>query len=1118
MRPLPGLGGNLFPGQFIVDGLNKQLARISTVDLERRRRHARAWWDRVDATCGPATGIRAIFDLVAMPLAGMLGFRARSAEFDRGHGLACLETSGRVPVTLIVLPWAARPSGIWRDLADAATRFGAHWTMVVAPPFVSVVPSKGFGIRRSVDFRFPEVLDPRSFGRFQLICGALAFEPARDGTSSLDEFLRLASHYQDRVRADLESGVLRALRSLGPAIAGPLVSSGNRTNLDEALTIVYRLLFLLFAESRDLVPRRAAFERAYSIGALCTAVMSGAPHTGLWDGLAAITRLSRDGCETSDFIVRPFNGRLFARSAAPSLEASRVSRVPTRASKARDDAIGSALEALASRDAPAGKMAIAYADLGVEQLGAVYERVLDIDPADAVVEPRQRFRRHSAETRSKPPRHSARRKETGTFYTPQTLAEFVVRRTLGPVVTGLSPDAILELRVVDPAMGSGAFLVAACRFLGGAYERALIDDGAASAADFDEDRRAGVRRLIAERCLAGVDANPLAVQLARLSLWLTTLARGKPLGFLDHRLRTGNSLAGASPDDLSRGLHTNRRSTAEAALPLLDDGEFEQAIQKIARPLDELIRRGDETVKDVRRKEAVWAQLCGTQSPLEPWRLACSLWCARWFWPNGSAPSPAETRAAIDALVKRDSTLGRDQLAAWMRVVESIAATRRFFHWPLEFADVFYDGAGRPKADPGFDAVIGNPPWEVLRKDNRAAGSEHTRDDTAEVVRFVRGSGLYPSCASGHVNLYQPFLERALSITRRSGRIGLILPWGLATDDGAAALRRRLIDRSRVHTVVGFDNANALFPVHRGVRFMVLVASPAGPPGRIRARFGVRTNGEIDDLPALDDAIDGSAYPVRMTPELLRRVGGSGRRIPDVRNPSQLEFLERILDRFPAVGSDDGWAARFGRELNATEDRAAFGVTGLPVIEGKHIAPFVVDTTAPAHRIDRASAAHRLRSRSFERPRLAYRDVSSATNRLSLIAAIVPAGVVTTHTLFCLRTPVALLRQQFLCALFNSYVLNAVVRLLMGAHVTTSLVESLPVPMWTGDRKQRRIAALARMAARRPDAVSIQAKLQGTIARLYALESQTFRALLETFPLIARQDRDLALQKFDLTQ
>jgi hypothetical protein len=824
--------------------------------------------------------------------------------------------------------------------------------------------------------------------------------------------------------------------------------------------------------------------------------------------------LSRAGCETADFIVRPFNGRLFARAAAPSLEASRSSRLPTRASKTRDEAIGRALLSLGSRAGPSGRVAIAYADLGVEQLGAVYERVLDLDPGDAAGELRGGLRR-PAKSRTHPARHSARRKETGTFYTPQPLAELVVRRTLGPLVAGLSPGRILELRVVDPAMGSGAFLVAACRYLADAYEHALIDDGAATPTDFDEDRKAGIRRLVAERCLAGVDANPLAVQLARLSLWLTTLARGKPLGFLDHRLRVGNSLVGASPDDLNRGPWGRRRS-ASAGLPLLD-GEFARAIRRVCRPLDELLHLGDDSVSDVRRKEAIWAQLCGNRSPLEPWRLACSLWCARWFWPDGSPPVPAEIRAAIDALVKGDSTLGRRQLSAWMDVVKSVCATQRFFHWPLEFADVFHDGLGRPKSDPGFDAVIGNPPWEMLRRD--AAGtdgaSRHARHDTAAVVRFLRESGLYPSCAIGHVNLYQPFLERALSIARGTGRIGLILPWGLATDDGAAGLRARLLDRSRIHTIVGIENANALFPVHRGVRFMVLTASPSGPSGRIRARFGVRRTEEIDLLPADDTSIDGTAYPLRLTPRLIQHVGGSARRIPDVRDPSQLEFLVRIFDRFPPLGSSDGWAARFGRELNATEDRAAFGAAGLPVIEGKHLAPFVAATGRHALKIDHVRAAEKLPSRSFERPRLAYRDVSSATNRLSLIAAIVPAGVVTTHTVYCLRTRVSLARQYFLCALFNSFVLNAVVRLLMGGHVTTGLVESLPVPVWTNDRGQRRIAACARRLARHSGDGTCWAEMHAAIARLYALDSQTFRALLETFPLIARQDRDRAREAFE---
>jgi hypothetical protein len=915
--------------------------------------------------------------------------------------------------------------------------------------------------------------------------------------------------FQDRVRADLQKGVVEALGSLRDALDRRARSTTAETAFNESLTLVYRILFLLFAESRDLAARGQVYGRAYSIGFLGRGLLAGGTSTGLWDALAAITRLSRAGCETDDLIVRPFNGRLFARAAAPSLETPRITR-PTHASTRRDEAIGRALLALASRPARAGRTAIAYADLGVEQLGAVYERVLDLDPQ----------LRRDGSTGLRPPhgsrgpgRHSFRRKETGTFYTPQPLAEFVVRRTLAPLVAGATPDRILALRVVDPAMGSGAFLVAACRYLAAAYERALIDDGHATATDFDDDRRAAVRRLIAERCLAGVDANPLAVQVARLSLWLATLSRGRPLGFLDHRLRVGNSLLGAGPDVLARITPIGRsRTSGPLGLPLLEMDELEQDLRQASVPLAELARRRDDSVRDVREKEAIWSRLSGTRSPLEPWRLACSLWCARWFWPRGSPPSPAETRAAIDALLKRDRAIAGPHLSSWIDTVRSISAARLFFHWPLEFADVFYDEAGTPKRAAGFDAVIGNPPWEMLRNDG-----DDGRRDSAAAVRFIRESGLYPACGRGHLNLYQPFLERAMSLARDDGRVGLILPWGLAADDGAAPLRRRLVDRARVHTIVGLDNARAIFPVHRGLRFLVLVASPAGTTGEIRARFGVRTVEEIDDLPAREESVDPSVYPIRLTPRVLANAGGEALRIPDARDPFLLAFLQQIAGRFPRLGTADGWAAEFGRELNATEDRAAFGRAGLPIVEGKHISPFVAETNAAPHRIMHERACEKLPGRPFERARVAYRDVSSVSNRLSLIAAVVPAGVVTTHTLFCLRTPLPRVRQHFLCALFNSYVLNAVVRMLMGGHVTTTLVESLPVPRWTGETMQRQIASAACRLARGTAAPALHAELQASIARLYALDGQTFRAVLETFPLIARQERDRAFQAFTNT-
>ena len=1109
MNALPGIGGTLFPSQFIADGLEEEaLSEIQAPDLERQRRHFCSWWDRVAATCGPATGIRALFDLVAMPLAGMLGFRARDVEFSGPSGTARLETARGTTVGLMILPWASRPSLVWRDLFRIARRFDARWTFVVAPPFVSIVPSRGFGIRRSVDFRLPDALAIGTFARFRLMCRAAAFDRASspDRMCSLDRLVAKSATFQDRVRTDLQKGVVDALAALATALDRRAGSATAEASFDEALTLVYRILFLLFAESRDLAPQGREFSRAYSIGWLCRGVVAGESPTGLWDGLAAITRLARAGCHTDDLIVRPFNGRLFARAAAPSLEATRVTRLPTRASTARDAAIGRALLSLGSRSSSAGRTAIAYADLGVEQLGAVYERVLDLNPEVRGVGAVARSPLDAPRGRG---RHSARRKETGTFYTPQPLAEFVVRRTLAPLVAAATPDRILALRVVDPAMGSGAFLVAACRYLAAAYERALIDEGHNESTDFDEDRRAAIRRLIAERCLAGVDVNPLAVQLARLSLWLATLARGKPLGFLDHRLRVGNSLLGASPDDLARIATIGRRKfDPNLRLPLFEVDDLEQVMRQVSRPLAELAQRPDATVQDVRAKEAIWGRLCGARSPLEPWRVSCSLWCARWFWPDKSPPSPAETRAAIDTLLRKDGSLAGPHLAGWIDTTRSIAVSRLFFHWPLEFADVFYDETGVPKTAAGFDAVIGNPPWEMLRND----GGD-PRTDSAAVVRFIRESGLYPACGQGHLNLYQPFLERALALAHGTGRVGLILPWGLAADDGAATLRKKLIGRSRVHTIVGLDNAQAIFPVHRGLRFMVLVASPAGTTGQIRARFGVRTVQEIDDLPAREESLEQTAYPIRLTAGDLATVGGSTLRIPDTRDSSQLTLLQQLGQRFPRLGSADGWAAEFGRELNATEDRIAFGRSGLPIIEGKHVSPFVALTNTPAHRIARERAREKLPGRPFERARLAYRDVSAVTNRLSLIAAVVPPDVVTTHTLLCLRTPVGLARQHFLCGLFNSYVLNTIVRMLMGGHVTTTLVESLPVPEWTGDALQRRIAAMSHRLARGSDD-SLHAQLQASIARLYALDSQTFRSVLDRFPLIPPQDRDRAFQAF----
>lgn len=1094
MNTAPGISGGLFPSRYVADRLLHDAAPIDAGECWVQADRLSRWWTRVESTCGPATGVRALFDLAAMPLFGSLGFRASDAVFDRSAVRARLETPRGTPVALIVLPWAARPPGTWRVAVETASAIDAAWCFVLAPPFLSVLPSGGSAVRRSVDFLFPAAIARERVARFLTLACARGFDADRPHDAPMDRLVAAAASFQDRVRTDLQVGVIAALDALVPAVA----SAGTAGRpFDQALTVLFRILFLLFAESRELIQAHHPIYRdSYAMGALCRQARGVNGARGLWQALAAVTRLSRIGCAVDDLVVRPFNGRLFARAAAPALELRQPARRVTHTSHARDEALQRALVAVATRATRSGREEICYADLGVEQLGAVYERVLDLGAPPRPAN----FRRHSL-----------RRKQTGTFYTPQDLTEFVVRRTLAPLVAGRSADEILALRVVDPAMGSGAFLVAACRYLASACQRALVDEGRSSAADFGPTERAGLRRLVAERCLAGVDVNPVAVQLARLSLWLATLSEGKPLGFLDHRLRTGNSLIGTWPDELGR-LSVPSRSRDAGPLPLFESAELTSSLRQVTRPLAALLLQRDDSVQDVRAKEAAWQRLVGDRSPLAAWRRAADLWCARWFWPPAErCPSPQELRAAIDRLTGAAAALRDDQLKPWLDAAARAAACG-FFHWPLEFADVFYEESGQPRDRPGFDAVIGNPPWEMLRADERGPAA----DRSSALVRFVRESGLFHACDRGHMNLYQPFLERTLAIVRTGGRIGLVLPWGLSVDDGAARLRERLFDSTRLDVIVGFDNANAIFPIHRGLRFQVVVATAGGCTEELRGRFGVKTREEIACLPS-DGADAGSAkasYPVRLARAAIARIGGQSRRIPDLRRTEDLRLLEQLFGEHPALGSEEGWRLRFGRELNASEDRGRFGAHGLPVIEGKHIQPFVATVDRSACRIPPAEAARLLPARGFSAPRLAYRDVAGVTNRLSLIAAIVPAGVVTTHTLFCLRTPLPLDQQHFLCGIFNSFVMNAVVRLLMGGHVTTSLVEDLPVPRWSGSRRQKRIARLAAALARGDRRATTAAHLQASVARLYALDAATVAQVVAGFPLVSPEDRQLALQCF----
>jgi hypothetical protein len=231
-------------------------------------------------------------------------------------------------------------------------------------------------------------------------------------------------------------------------------------------------------------------------------------------------------------------------------------------------------------------------------------------------------------------------------------------------------------------------------------------------------------------------------------------------------------------------------------------------------------------------------------------------------------------------------------------------------------------------------------------------------------------------------------------------------------------------------------------------------------------------------------------------------------------------IVERAATLFPAIGSGTSWSARFGRELNATDDRLSFepaGVADVPVVEGKHVEPFRTRLDAAERSIRRSKARRLLDPARYERPRLAYRDVAGASNRLTLIAAILPARCISTHTLFCLRSPLPLAAQYFLCGLFNSFVVNYLVRMRVTTHVTTATVEGLPIPPPGYSAAERGIAALARLLSRREDPVAFS-RLQALAAGLYQLTNDEFRHVLSTFPLVSVEIRDAAYETYVATE
>ena len=450
----------------------------------------------------------------------------------------------------------------------------------------------------------------------------------------------------------------------------------------------------------------------------------------------------------------------------------------------------------------------------------------------------------------------------------------------------------------------------------------------------------------------------------------------------------------------------------------------------------------------------------GEGAPVEQWKDVCDLWCGAWFGER------RRRRVAVPFGALADPILGRGSLPAHVAAPllagsRSIASRERFFHWTFEFPEIFRDANGEPLASPGFDAIIGNPPWEMLRGD-RGDG------DTRETART----------AAAQADRLRPWFRRLHGAGRRSRQPLSVVPGADARarpqrrpSRHAAAIRAGDRPRSRTPAAVAHGPDEGRQPSlprepRRACSPFIAASSSscspprlAGAPPPSHAVSAFASAEVLDRLPELGPDPDA----VTLTRPLLEQLSGEQIAVPDVRSRRDVDILHAIAFTTPALGDPGGWHVRFGRELNATDDRRHFA-RGLDVgNRGSRSSKASTLVRSLWTSQGRSCGSHPVvaatlvdPARTFERSRLGYREVASPTNRLTLIAAIVPAGTITTHTVFCLKDPLDLESQWYLCGMLNSFVANYLVRLRVSTHVSSGIIDRLPVPA------PRRHAALQR--------------------------------------------------------
>lgn len=851
-----------------------------------------------------------------------------------------------------------------------------------------------------VEFDLQAMMDGEvypDFARLWMLCHQSRVEADEPDQCWLEKWSKLAHDQGTRILNELRGGVEKAIEALGVGFLAhrgnahlrEKVQSGDLSTQDyyrQLLRIVYRLLFLFVAEDRELLHPRLpedasederrqheqaclTYDQHYSLRRLRDLAerIRGSKHADLWHTLSLVFDTLASPTGRPQLALPGLGSFLWD----PDSTADLLGPIPDPMLGRPDSVLIAnhhllnAVRALAFTVQNRTLRAVDYKNLGSEELGSVYESLLELHP-----EVNTDARTFSLRTAA-----GSERKTTGSYYTPDSLVQCLLDSALEPVIGDrLKPcktdaereDAILNLRVCDPAVGSGHFLISAAHRLARHLSRIRCGESEPTPDVYQHALRDVIRR-----CVYGVDINPMSAELCKVALWMESIDPGKPLTFLDAHIQVGNSLLGTTPallkagipDDAFKPIEGDVKSVAaelkkrnkNERKDIKQDHLFEPILQLGNLPTEftRLSGGSDDSVAVVNEKARQYAALV-SGADYQNARMLADTWCAAFVWKKdaGELGELCPTERDFRKIENNPHSI----LPHVMSEVRRLADQYQFFHWHLAFPDVFRL-PGEEAADNeqtgwsrGFDVVLGNPPWErtfiqekeffaqshpeianaTSKKRRRLIAdltaeapeifdrwTSHCREQQGE-KELMRGTGAFPLSTINKFNIYAVFVERAIQINSSVGRIGLIVPSGITSDHMTRFLFGFLLENGRLISAYDIENANGLFPIHRGFRFTLLAGS--GSATSTTPVFGFR----LTDVSQITDK--SRVFPISR--EEILQLNPESKNCPSFARRNDAVIVLAIHKRYPPFGDSNNEEGRWRVDakvmFNLTNDTQHF--------------------------------------------------------------------------------------------------------------------------------------------------------------------------------------------------